>query len=959
MENSFEEFIKEKYDQKDPYIQEIIERSSELLLSSNKRFFKHQNFIHNLIKQYDKLFLYHETGTGKTCSALGAAENFKQYYENDKLAINYINNDPDYLRRTYVLVSGETLVDEFRTQLVCVCSDIYLKSLQDANKYSNRYINILIKKYYSIRGYESFVSRSLDRFMKSSLEPTGDSYRQFIHQNYDNTFFIIDEVHNLRMDNFTPLPFDRFINNLRIRTAAPDKTFIYSHIYNILHTAKNIKVMLLSATPMINSTIDLASTFNLINPMNLQLPYEEITMTYSEIEPYFRGLISYVESNKSNENSAYVTNDENSDYFYLLMRDQQLQRYLKISTTDDKFRQTLRQNSNIYLIDKNINKTLENINTITELGNYSTKFEFILNNIDSAKNNVYVFSSYVTFGVEALGKCLEKLKGYEEFKIGQDIKTSKIICQDDSKTTLNLEKKKRYVVLMAKSDVKGRINNILKVFNHPANRYGEYIKAILVSPIGREGISFRNVTQIYSLEPDWNNSNIHQGISRAIRVNSHDDLKGEEFTIEIYKLVSVLNQEVSIDMKLIEYSYFKDIEFNRLTGYMKRAAVDSFIDRRQEEGLDKYTSFNYLFNLKSIYTISELSTLTNIQEKTLIKDLNMLIDQQQMFVNRIGIQSFLSRNSDTYFLTSNLNNGYGKSYYSNKQVIEYKPNIDKLLEKEYKNSPNSIQYVLYNVETELINKKRLAQFEEYYFYILPGITDLIENYRLTGNIDANIDDYLSNDPTNSVGIVHDLFRLLPSKSEHGAGSRLMKTGNNLRVYISNEDSNSFRDTVPYETSVYSELIEGIYRSRFEHIMQKQLYGMINPDINIIDETLKIVHNDITRTTRIDDKRYKSTGRVCKTIEFPNIIKYMLYLYEDNNITNKEELLPPYTITFDDALYLIDNEPMHLIADDYNEDEIMFIGNWLNQVRLSNIDKSIACEMLYNVMYNNNLLLYAT
>jgi len=171
-----------------------------------------------------------------------------------------------------------------------------------------------------------------------------------------------------------------------------------------------------------------------------------------------------------------------------------------------------------------LNNEYKNILT-TDLKKYSNKLYKLLNNIKDPKTgNIFIYSNYVNYGGTSLIKQLLLNNGFYEFKGKQNVTEDKMykyfIVFDDS---TSLERRERYK----------------RVFNSDDNKYGKYIRVIIGSPIISEGITLKAIRQVHILEPYWNMSKINQIIGRAVRNYSHDLLKPEERTVEIYKYISV------------------------------------------------------------------------------------------------------------------------------------------------------------------------------------------------------------------------------------------------------------------------------------------------------------------------------------------------------------------------------------------------------------------------------------
>ena len=69
------------------------------------------------------------------------------------------------------------------------------------------------------------------------------------------------------------------------------------------------------------------------------------------------------------------------------------------------------------------------------------------------------------------------------------------------------------------------------------------IKYLLITKAGSEGISLRGTRQIHVLEPDWNVENIQQVIGRGVRINSHTFLPPKERKVDVYYWLGIVPWE--------------------------------------------------------------------------------------------------------------------------------------------------------------------------------------------------------------------------------------------------------------------------------------------------------------------------------------------------------------------------------------------------------------------------------
>ena len=67
-------------------------------------FFKHQDLFTRYLRQYDRIFSIHETGTGKTGSIIDSAETFRKQFVG--------------IERVVIIEPGKPTLDDFKSQIV-------------------------------------------------------------------------------------------------------------------------------------------------------------------------------------------------------------------------------------------------------------------------------------------------------------------------------------------------------------------------------------------------------------------------------------------------------------------------------------------------------------------------------------------------------------------------------------------------------------------------------------------------------------------------------------------------------------------------------------------------------------------------------------------------------------------------------------------------------------------------
>jgi superfamily II DNA or RNA helicase len=219
------------------------------------------NFI-NPDTPFKGLLMFHGAGTGKTCAAITIAENFKEQVRK-------------YGTKIYVLVPGPLIRENWRDEIIQCTKETYLKDINTTSGFINEYeYNKLLKQakyltqqYYKIISYKSFYKKVLgqkisdkkidDKKIKKIYKKTSEGeFQREIAINkidsLDNTLLIIDEAHHIT-DN-------EYGNALR----------------KIISNSKNLKILLLTATPMINFADEIVELLNYIRPIDDQISRDKI-----------------------------------------------------------------------------------------------------------------------------------------------------------------------------------------------------------------------------------------------------------------------------------------------------------------------------------------------------------------------------------------------------------------------------------------------------------------------------------------------------------------------------------------------------------------------------------------------------------------------------------------------------------------------------------------------------------
>lgn len=218
------------------------------------------NFI-NPNTPYKGCILMHGVGSGKTMTAISIAEQFKDQVKK-------------YNTKIHVLVPGPNTKENFKKELIATTGKTYLKNKDSLQQMSKADIEREKKEalfsalqYYKIMSYKTFYKKVLgekiiekkivDSQIKSSYRKNeeGEIEREVVVDkitNLNNTLIIVDEAHNISGNEYGEA------------------------LKKIIKNSENLKVLLLTATPMINLADEIVDLLNFIRPLNDQINRDKI-----------------------------------------------------------------------------------------------------------------------------------------------------------------------------------------------------------------------------------------------------------------------------------------------------------------------------------------------------------------------------------------------------------------------------------------------------------------------------------------------------------------------------------------------------------------------------------------------------------------------------------------------------------------------------------------------------------
>ena len=252
--------------------------------------FYYDGYIYDLEIDTVHSYVANNIITHNTCSAVAIAENFKDQVKK-------------YGTKIHILVSGPLIKENWRDEIIKCTKETYLKDITLNAGYIDeqekakqvKQAKVLAQQYYKIMSYRSFYKKVLGqkisdkKFDENKVKKTyrknaeGEFERDIAIDKIDslnNTLLIIDEAHNITDNEYG------------------------NAVKKIIDNSKNLKVVLLTATPMINFADEIIQLLNYIRPIDDQIYRDQVfTSDKSHIMAFKPGGRTYLQ----NMASGYVS----------------------------------------------------------------------------------------------------------------------------------------------------------------------------------------------------------------------------------------------------------------------------------------------------------------------------------------------------------------------------------------------------------------------------------------------------------------------------------------------------------------------------------------------------------------------------------------------------------------------------------------------------------------------------
>ncbi len=239
-----------------------------------------QRFVSNFLHPrtpYMSALLYHGVGVGKTCAAIQTAEAYLDVYPNRKVIIVAPPTIQAGFYRTIFDIENLRIGSGEGLNYASGCTgDTYLRItglINERNKdIIERDVKKAIKSRYEFYGYLQFRNYIRSILNKVSRRGTNDEIRlreiDMLKREFNYRLLIIDEAHNLRDVSSTGVVEEEeetdTMGSDDEKEEAKAGKLLTPYLNQLLDSTDGIKLLLMTATPMFNSVLEIVHMFNLL-----------------------------------------------------------------------------------------------------------------------------------------------------------------------------------------------------------------------------------------------------------------------------------------------------------------------------------------------------------------------------------------------------------------------------------------------------------------------------------------------------------------------------------------------------------------------------------------------------------------------------------------------------------------------------------------------------------------------
>ena len=336
------------------------------------------------------------------------------------------------------------------------------------------------------------------------------------------------------------------------------------------------------------------------------------------------------------------------------------------------------------------------------LPSFSSKFSNLIEDMENRpKEGFVVYSFFKWAGAYPLGEIL-KIHGYKEFSpVARHYKSKK--KEEEARfhfknISMPSTKEKRFIILEGSP---ARIETLMNIYNMKENRYGKYIK-LLILPHGLIfGQNIFNGRNMYHLGHPWNEATKDQAdarLQRGEQTLKHLTEPEERYINYAYMTAFLPEEELSENVEAKAYlrAKRKYLDITRINEIIKKVSIDGGINNRKDiiPMPKKQKEVNYhLFyfkltidkvknRIKEYFMYNDVeyfdvlkSKLGKFSEKDILLTLADMEQKREMVTEREGKNKYILLRQGLVFLHDDINERdfipEGLHYKINTKLIDY------------------------------------------------------------------------------------------------------------------------------------------------------------------------------------------------------------------------------------------------------------------------------------------------
>jgi len=434
--------------------------------------------------------------------------------------------------------------------------------------------------------------------------------------NLDGKLLIVDEAHNL---------FRAIVNGSKNAVG----------LYNKIKSSKNVKLVFLTGTPIVNDPYELVPCFNMLSPGLFPEDYEKFYDSFfsetgfinrDKFQDRIFGLVSHVNVySKQGHNSAYASEvklpvmaDKYDNIVMKLKMDPYQQQLYKIAKEKELRERSYGKSEAKYNVSKDRSSSTSTYKIKTrQISNFAVKCETLDpiympdSCIDSPKMRAIrsilikhdgqkgiIYSQFVQMtGLFGIGRYLKKL-GWKQLVVSgtelsegenisiadeteADILVDKIGGDEVPSRSLDLDiSGTSYKFAVISGSIKQSDRDIIMdYYNRSDNMHGEKLMLLLISSTGAEGLNLLAGRFGIVLEPYWSRNRIEQVEKRIIRDQSHTMLPLEEQNVQFYELLCIDEDgDESTDEEMYRRGFEKDAMIKPVLRAIESVSIECMLN---------------------------------------------------------------------------------------------------------------------------------------------------------------------------------------------------------------------------------------------------------------------------------------------------------------------------------------------------------------------------------------------